>query len=87
MAPAGLLGFVRCVAERFEAALSALRLPRHAKGPPVQDDLVGKEDPFIPWNDLHQVALDLGGFSLFGEIEAQGQLPVSLPGLYPLVQQ
>src|SRR5580692_1270482 len=47
------------VADVLQRTLRALRLARDAQLPSVPDDLVGKENPALSWDDLHQILLDL----------------------------
>src|SRR5947209_20069982 len=47
------------VADVFERALDATRLPRDADAASVPDQLVGEVDPLLARDDLHQILLDL----------------------------
>ena len=64
--------FVLCVAERFQVAFQALRLARLANPPPVPNDLVRKEDPFVLGNHLHQVLFDLLRILVSRQVQALG---------------
>src|SRR5215472_4196202 len=64
--------FVLCVAERFQVAFYALWLARLANPPPMPNDLVRKEDPFVLRNHLHQVLLDLCRILVSRQVQALG---------------
>ena len=51
-------GFVLGVAELFEIALIAFRLAGNADQAAVMNDLVGKIDPAVPRDHLHQFLFD-----------------------------
>ena len=62
--------FISRVAQRFHVALGAFRFPGVADSASVPDQLVGKLDPFVPRNDLHQILLDLLRIFIARQIQA-----------------
>jgi hypothetical protein len=52
------------VAEILQGTIGALRLPRDAESPAVQDQLMRKKNPFFTRDNPHQILLDLAGIFL-----------------------
>ncbi len=62
-------GFVFCVAERFEIASDASRFASDANPAAMPNQLVGKLDPLVLRQNIHQILLDLLGFFLLCEFQ------------------
>ena len=62
--------FIPSVADVLQQALRAFRTACDAQLPAVPDDLMGKQNPLVLRNDLHQILLDLSSVGLFRKFEA-----------------
>ena len=66
-------GFVRSIAESFERAVGTARFAGDANRASVMDELVGKLDPVVAGDDLHQLLLNLFRIGGLCEAEAIGE--------------
>src|SRR3954463_12643130 len=57
------------MADVLERALDAARLASYADAAAMPDQLVGKVDPLLAWDDLHKVLLDLLRHLIAGEFK------------------
>src|SRR6202046_979303 len=65
-------GFICRVADIFQRAIDAFGFAGDAELASVPDDLVSEENPFLAWNNAHQVLLDLLRVGIGGEFETAG---------------
>src|SRR4051794_40791343 len=62
-------GLIRRVANIFERTVRALRLARYAQRATMVNHLMREVDPFLLWDDAHQVLLDVLRIILIGKLE------------------
>src|SRR3984885_5479680 len=66
-------GLIGRVAELLQRAIHTPRIPRNTNLPPMMNQLMGKSDPPVLRNDLHQILLDLLRSRLFGQLQPSRQ--------------